>query len=248
MTASPIVFYATQAGFGLPDTSPFVMKTEVQLKMAGLSYAKVSTVPPEAPKGKLPYIVDEGEIIPDSTFIRAHIQRKYDVDLDDGLHARQRAEAWAIERMLEDHLYFSVVWFRWIDPDNFAKGPARFADRAPEAQREQLRQQMQARKESDLKSQGIGRHSAAEIAALGTRSIDALAALLGEKSYLMSERPSAVDATAFAVLAAVLTPFFDTPLRHAAMLHPHLVAYVDRMMKRYYPEHTWAAPEPVETA
>jgi glutathione S-transferase len=248
MTASTIVFYASRPGFDLPDTSPFVMKTEVQLKMAGLAYEKVSAIPPDAPKGKLPYIVDEGEIVPDSTFIRAHIERKYDVDLDEGLDTQQRAQAWAIERLLEDHLYFSMVWFRWIDPHNFAKGPAHFADRAPEAQREQMRRDMQTRKDADLKAHGIGRHNAQEIAMLGTRSIDALSQLLGGKSYFMGDKPASVDATALGVLAAILTPFFDTPLRGALVAHPNLVSYIGRMMKRYYPDHAWAPEKHVETA
>jgi glutathione S-transferase len=248
MAASHIVFHASRPGFGLPDTSPFVLKTDVQLKMAGLLCEKVSAIPPEAPKGKLPYIVDGGEVVADSTFIRAHIERKYGVDLDDGLNTYERAQAWAIERMLEDHLYFSMAWFRWIEPQNFAKGPARFADGAPEAKREQLRRDMQARKAEDLRAQGVGRHNADEIAMLGTRSIDALSQLLGEKPYLMGDKPTGVDATAFGVLAAVLTPFFETPLRQAAAAHPNLVSYVDRMMKRYYPEHAWNPEKYVETA
>lgn len=239
MTTPNITLYATRPGFALPETSPFVIKTEVQLQLAGLPYKRESTVPPQAPKGKVPYLADDGEVVCDSTFIRAHIERKYGVDLDEGLDARQRAEAWAIERMLEDHLYFAMVWFRWIVPENFAKGPANFANSAPEAEREQLRAKMQAQKTEDLRGHGIGRHSAGEIAALGVRSIDAVATLLGDKPYLMGERMTAVDATAFGVLAAILTPFFDTPLRDAVVGRPNLVAFVNKLMHRYYPEHQW---------
>jgi glutathione S-transferase len=245
MSAPTITLYATRPGFGLPETSPFVIKTEVQLQMAGLPYLRESTIPPLAPKGKVPYLMDDGEVVCDSTFIRAHIERKYGVDLDEGLDARQRAESWAIERMLEDHLYFAMVWFRWIVPENFAKGPARFADGAPEAEREALRREMQARRDSDLRSHGIGRHSAAEIAALGARSIDAVATLLGDRPYLMGDRLSAVDAIAFSMLAGILTPFFDTPLRDAVAGRPNLVAYVDKMMRRYYPQQVW---EPLREA
>ena len=239
MSSSSLTLYTTRAGFGMPDTSPFVIKTEVQLKMAGLAYERVSAIPPQAPNGKLPYIDDHGEAVSDSTFIRAHVERKYSVDLDAGLDSRQRAQAWAIERLLEDHLYFAMVWFRWIDPDNFAKGPAHFADSAPEADRAQLRHDMQARKASDLHAQGIGRHAPERIAELGERSIDALAQLLGDKPYLMGESPSGVDATAFGILASVLAPLFDTPLRRAVEVRPNLVAYVARMMQRYYPDHAW---------
>jgi len=239
MSSSSLTLYASRAGFGLPDTSPFVIKTEVQLKMAGLVYDRASTIPPQAPNGKLPFINDHDEVVSDSTFIRAHIERKYGVDLDEGLDAHQRAESWAIERLLEDHLYFAMVWFRWIDPENFAKGPAHFADSAPEADRPKLRQDLQARKAVELHAQGLGRHTPARIAELGIRSIDALSQRLGDKVCFMGETPSGVDATAFGVLAGVLTPFFDTPLRQAAEARPNLVAYVARMMQRYYPEHAW---------
>ena len=224
MSSSSFTLYATRAGFRLPDTSPFVIKSEVQLKMAGLTYDRASAIPPQAPNGKLPFINDHDEVVSDSTFIRAHIERKYGVDLDAGLDARQRAESWAIERLLEDHFYFAMVWFRWIDPENFAKGPAHFADGAPEADRAQLRQDMQARKAVELHAQGLNRHTPAQIAALGERSIDALAQLLGDKPYLMGATLSGVDATAFGMLACVITPFFDTPIRPAAEAHPNLVA------------------------
>lgn len=40
--------------------SPFVTKAEVLLKMAGLSYRTDITGLRKAPKGKLPYIEDDG--------------------------------------------------------------------------------------------------------------------------------------------------------------------------------------------
>jgi glutathione S-transferase len=242
MTASDITFYATGAGFGMPETSPFVIKTEVQLKMAGLAYRKEFTIPPNAPRSKVPYIEDEGHVVTDSTHVRTYVEHKYHLDLDDGLDARQRAESWAIERMMEDHLYWAMVWFRWVDADNFAKGPAHFADRAPEAARAQIREEMQARKIGELHSHGLGRHTPEQIAELGKRSLDALAVLLGDKPYLFGEKPHAADAIAFGVVASVLTPFFETPLRRAAESHSNLVAYAARMMHRYYPEHAWEVP------
>ena len=51
-----ITLYGFGAGFGLPEISPFVTKTEVQLKMAGLAYRKEKAMPPASPKGQLPFI------------------------------------------------------------------------------------------------------------------------------------------------------------------------------------------------
>jgi hypothetical protein len=56
-----ITLYMFGPYFGLPDASPFVMKAEVLLKMAGLSYAIDTGGFNKAPKGKLPYIADDGE-------------------------------------------------------------------------------------------------------------------------------------------------------------------------------------------
>ena len=126
-----ITLYGFGAGFGLPEISPFVTKTEVQLKMAGLAYRKEKAKPPASPKGQLPYIVDDAETIADSTFIRAHLEAKYGFDFDAPLSLQARAQAWAFERMIEHHVYWALVGARWVDGDNFAKGPAHFFDSAP---------------------------------------------------------------------------------------------------------------------
>ncbi len=226
-----LTLFAFGPAFGLPDPSPFVMKTEVQLKMAGVPYRTARGGPQVAPKGKVPFIEDDGERIGDSTFIRAHVEKKYGVDLDAALNPEQRALGWAIERMCEDHLYFALVHSRWMDDANFAKGPAHFFDGAPEGVREAARERSRA----TLIGHGIARHSEAEIAELGGRSLASLAGLLGDKSYMMGGVASAVDATVFGMVAGVLTDYFDTRLRDAGRTHGNLVAYRDRMMQQYYP-------------
>ena len=87
-----ITLYGFGPGFGLPEISPYVTKTEVQLKMMGLDYVKQQAMPDNSPKGQLPFI-DDGEVVADSTFIRRHLERQHDFDLDAGLAARQRAAA-----------------------------------------------------------------------------------------------------------------------------------------------------------
>src|SRR5438105_12996460 len=103
-----ITLYGFGAGFGLPEISPFVTKTEVQLKMARLDYRKERAMPPASPKGQLPYILDDAQSIADSTFIRAHIQAKYGFDFDAALDLRQRAEAWPSGRMMEHHVDWAL--------------------------------------------------------------------------------------------------------------------------------------------
>lgn len=238
-TASTITLHGFGPGFSLPEISPYCTKAEVHLKMAGLPYRKEQAMPDASPKGQLPFIEDAGVTVADSTFIRAHIENKYGFDFDRGLDANGRAQAWAIERMLENQLQFASSYFRWLVPVNFAKGPAHFFDNAPEAIRDKLRSDVQARVAETMKAVGITRHFPDEIVWLGERSLMALSALLGNKRYLFGDRPCGTDATAFAVLAGLLTPFFDSPLRRRAETYTNLVDYTDRMMDEYFPDHSW---------
>jgi glutathione S-transferase len=234
-----ITLYGFGAGFGLPEISPFVTKTEVQLKMAGLSYRKERAMPPASPKGQLPYIDDDAHSIADSTFIRAHIERKYGFDFDAGLDLQQRAQAWAFERMIEHHVYFASVGARWVDPDNFAKGPTHFFDGAPEHVRDKLREDAQFRVAENYLLSGLGRHAPDDDVDLALRSLFALSVQLGDKRFLMGDRPCGTDATAFAQIAGILTPFFDSKLRKETERFENLTAYVDRMMRDYYPDFAW---------
>jgi len=230
-----ITLYGCGEGFGLPEISPYVTKTEVQLKMAGLAYVKAVSAPMDSPKGQLPFIDTDGLRVSDSTFIRAHLERAYGVDFDEGLDTVQRAQAWAIERMMENHFGWTLVSERWLDAQNFAKGPSHFFDGAPD----EVRQMVLGEVRNNVRAVGIGRHTDLEVVALAVRSLAAVSAILGDKPYLFGDRPCGADATVFGMLAGILTPFFEGEIRRRAEGFGNLVAYVDRLMAQFYPEFEW---------
>lgn len=231
-----ITLYCFSPAAGLPDASPFVLKTMTLLKMAGLDYVEDRTGFSRAPKGKQPYIDDGGTIVADSTFIRLHLEKAHGVDFDGDLTAEQRAFAWAVEKMCEDHLYWVIVCNRWLDDANFERGPARFFDRVPALARPAAKWFVRRKVTKSAHGQGMGRHKADEIAALGIRDIEALATILGDKPYVFGEAPCGADATVFAFVAAILAPIAESRVRDAALETPNLVAYRDRMMRAYFPE------------
>ncbi|MBI3676678.1 MAG: glutathione S-transferase family protein [Proteobacteria bacterium] len=230
-----ITLYGFGSYFGLPDQSPLVMKTMVQLTMAGLAFDVSVTGYMNAPKGKLPYIRDGEETIADSTFIRKHIETKYGADLDSGLNDLQRVQAWTIERMVEDHLLWAITYVRWTRDENYAKACALFAA-FPQAMRGSLAEPSPKRMLDGLQAQGFGRHSEEDVTELCSRSLGALSTHLGDKAYLFGERPAGVDATAFGVLACLGTDVFDTKLTRKARSFANLMAYRERMMAKYFPE------------
>jgi len=231
-----LTLYVFGPAWGLPDPSPFVVKTMVHLNMAGVDYRTDTSGFPRAPKGKLPFIEDDGQTIADSTFIRDHIESKYGVDLDRNMPRAQRAVAWALERLLEDHLYWAQVHLRWADDGNFEKGPTHFFDEAPAEIRDDLRKSTRERVIGNIHGHGLGRHGDAEITGLTTRSLRALSDHLGDKSYLMGESPRAVDAMGLGMVGSIVSPHFSSPIRDAALALPNLIAYRDRMMARYFPD------------
>jgi glutathione S-transferase len=229
-----ITLYTFGPYFGLPDGSPFVIKAMLLLKFAGLAYGEDRGGFGKAPKGKLPYINDDGLIVADSTFIRFHIEKKYGFDFDGMLMPEQRAAAWAIEKMCEEHLYLALPATRWLDDANFANGPAQFFKSVPMPLRPIVQSLVRRKVKKTLNLQGYGRHTRSERDALAIADIDALAARIGDKAFLMGEKPCGADATVFAFVASFLTPVFDTPIRSAAERHPNLAGYKDRITRLYF--------------
>ncbi len=230
-----ITLYTFGPKFGLPDPSPFCMKAIVLLKMAGLEFKTAEADLQKAPKRKAPYMDDDGTIVPDSTFIRLHLEKTRGIDFDEGLSDTDHAISWAFEKLCEDNLYWAVVEARWMNDRNFNAGPVQFFEAVPGIMRPLLVPMVRRQVRRDLKGQGTGRHSEAEIAELATRGISGLSAFLGDKPYLMGPAPCAADASVFATVANLLCEVFESPLLDATKKHANLVAYRDRLMTQYFP-------------
>lgn len=224
--------------FGLPDPSPFVTKADLLLRMSGLPYTVAPANFRKAPKGKVPYLQDGDTVVADSTFIRWHLETRHGVAFDEGYDPAETAFGWAVEKMLEDHLYWAIAHARWADDANFENGPARFFDAAPKPLRPLVKAFIRRQVAKSLRGHGMGRHARPEVEALGVRSIEALSTLLGDRPYLLGPRVSGYDATIYAFVAGTLCPAFETPLRKAAEAKANLVAYERRMRAQYYPELT----------
>ncbi len=231
-----ITLYNFGRAFGLPDPSPFASKAEILLKMAGLAYTADTTGFNKAPKGKLPYINDDGTVVADSTFIRAHIERKYGVDFDKSLNPEQKAVAYAVERMCEEHLYWAIVDSRWMVDANFNKGPKMFFDDAPAPIRPLITAIVRRKVRNKLKGHGMGRHTRAEIEQLAAADLEAISGVLGAKPWLTGAEPCGADASVWSFVAGALCPHFESGIRPAAERHANLVAYGNRGFQRWFPD------------
>lgn len=224
--------------FGLPNASPFCMKLETYLRMAKLAFE----IPPasmgalgKAPKGKMPYIEDQGKTIADTSLIIDYLKATYGDPLDGWLSAEQRAVVLAFQRLLEENLYWAVVYTRWIEPDGWAKTKPAFFGALPVPLRWLVPSMARRGLVKELHGHGMGRHQRQEIHAIGQRDITALADYLGDKPYFMGEQPCALDATVYAFVANLLWAPVESALKQHAQRYPQLEAYCARMRSRYYP-------------
>ncbi|MGO9543341.1 MAG: glutathione S-transferase family protein [Rhodomicrobium sp.] len=230
-----ITLYTFGPAWGLPDPSPFVTKAIVLLKISGLPFETDTSGFAKAPRGKLPYIRDGEETVCDSTAIRFHLERRYNIDFDHSLSAQQRGVAWATEKMCEDHLYWLMVQARWIDGKNFQRGPASFFKAVPLPVRPLVKMMVRRQIRRNLHGQGIGRYTAEERAVLADRVFSSISAILGDKPYIMGNHPCGADATVYGFVAGSLCPVFDTPLRTKAEAYANLRSYSERLTQQFFP-------------
>ena len=85
-----------------------------------------------------------------------------------------------------------------------------------------------------LYARGIARHTPEVIAEKGRADLDALSAFLGDRLFLLADRPASADTAVFGLLAPVVYWTMATPVAAHARSLPNLVAYCDRMRERCF--------------
>lgn len=232
-----IQLHQFRRAFGVPNPSPFCMKVETYLRLAGLPYELVPLDnPAKAPKGKAPFLTDGDTVVPDSHFILGYLKRTFGDPLGEGLDARTRAEHHALARMVEEHLVFTVMYMRWMIPQNASILRDVFFGGLHPFVRGAVFRLVQKTQGRALKAQGMGRHSEAEINQLAVEDLQALSDILGDSDYFGGEAPREIDCVTWASIANVLVPPFQFPAREAALAMTNLGAYHDRMMRAVFPE------------
>jgi glutathione S-transferase len=221
--------------WGLPSAGPFAIKLLAWLELAGIPYQQVlEDNPRKGPKGKNPWIELDGELIGDSEFIIELLSKRYGIDLDGELNREQKAIGLAWRRTFEEHFHQILEWELFEHPAGAAYMRERMRSAMPPVigpfvfsmLRSQLRKQLYAR--------GLARHTPDIIEAKGRADIDALAAFLDDKPFLLGQQPSTADAAVFGLLAPMAYWPMQTPVASYAKSLEAIVSYCDRMNERCF--------------
>src|SRR6516162_8397750 len=110
-----LTLYSYPRLFGVADNNGYGLKVYAFLRLSGVPFRHEHIVDiSHAPRGQLPYVVDDGEIVGDSATILAHLVRKHRLTIDAELTQAQRDRDLLITRLLDD-LYWVMSYSRWKD-------------------------------------------------------------------------------------------------------------------------------------
>ena len=230
-----ITLYQFPRMMGLPNPSAFCIKVETLLRMGDIPYEIVfENNPAKGPKGKFPAIKDGEQFIGDSSLIYKHLQQQHGLNLDEHLSGEQQAVAHAFSKLLEEHLYWPILYSRWQDPNHSHHTKTAFKATMPAfifpliwriASKSTIKQ---------IHAQGTGRHSSEEIYQFGCDAVEAVATYLDDKPYFMGDKVSAIDATIFAFIVLLLDAPHQDPMSLLARQKENLIAYCEKLKAAYF--------------
>lgn len=235
-----IVLHQGPAAWGVGNVSPFCLKLEAYLRMAGLPYTARTADFRKAPKGKIPFIEEDGKILGDSQFIIEHLQKKHGDSLDAKLSAEDKAQGHLVRRMLEESTYWHIVRERWDTDEGWQVWRPIFETLFPPVVGKVVPSFLRRKVRQSLHAQGLGRHQPEEILEMGKADVSTVAALLGDKPFLLGDNPSSFDAALYAFIVSITAFPVDSPLRRFTLEQKNLVRYVERFQQRFFAN--WTPP------
>jgi glutathione S-transferase len=181
----------------------------------------------KAPKGKMPWLEDDGQVIADSELILNHLEEKTGGGLYAHLTPLEVAKGTAFVRLAEDHLYWMIVASRWLDDEWFATVkrdffgtlPAPIGWLASNLARRSMRQ--------TYRLHGLGKHNHNDQVILLKADLRAIAHQVGNEGYIAGQRLTVYDFGVGSMLAAGMDNQPPTWVSNIANQYPELRTYVE---------------------
>lgn len=225
-----ITVHIIPQAYGLPSVSPYCTKLVGWLELAGVQHTIKSPGDfRSAPYGKLPFIEHDGAMIADTHVIVPYVRAQTGKGLHDDLTAEQRALGHAAMRMAEESIYWILVWERWACAEVWPLFRPNVAAIVPAALAWALVPFIRRQAVKQLHGQGTGRLPEEDIYRFLDADLQALSALLGDKPYLLGDKPTDYDVAVWAPVASGLGSTYPSRFGDTVRKYPNVVAFVDRI-------------------
>lgn len=216
--------------------SPYCAKLETYLKIAQIPYENIATLDfSKNPKKQMPFIELNGKIIADSSFIIENLITEYGDKVDYWLNDEQKAISVALQRLLENHLFPILMYFRWVYPDGWRQFKEVLFAKAPFIVKLLIANKISKKIARRLANdQAIRNFTVEEMLRRAKVDLDALSNCLGDKSYLFGDKISSIDAILFGVYGGIALININTPLSGLAGGYANLKRHSELILKSYY--------------
>jgi glutathione S-transferase len=233
---SALKVYHLPGAWGLPTVSPFCLKLDAFLRVSGIEHQSITAGTPfGGPKKKAPWIEYKGTKLGDSAIIIDFLKVEFGKDPDAYLSPAEKGKSQAIQCLIEEHLYWAMVYDRWQRPQNWGRLKNTVLGDLPAALKPILPPVARRGVKKQLEGHGMGLHSPAEIEALAAKDIGALADMLGEQTWFHGDTISTTDACVYSLLANIAFVKFESPMKAMIAGHTNLTAWLDRFRFEVYP-------------
>lgn len=187
-------------------------------------------------KKKMPMILDQGELIEDSTLVIEHLKKKHGIDLDEHLTLEQKAVAKAFQWLCEKSLVDIIIHFRWVDKNNWPRFREVIFHGAPWMVKATIANIMASSIKKTLYKHGIGRFTDTEKLKILEDNLAAISNYLGTKKFFFGDQISTIDTILYSHLVQVDPRGVVTQFEGVMEKYPNLKKYVDNISKMYWPE------------
>ena len=219
-----LTLYSYPTLFGVADNNGYGLKVCAFLRLTKLPFTHEHIFDAsKAPRGQLPYIIDDGETIGDSDSITAHLIAKYRLTIDARLGERERDLNLLITRMLDD-LYWVMSYSRWKDERYWPSFRAAMMREHPGLTEEGMHKAREFNFQR-YHYQGIGRYAPEAAYARGLADLAVLAHLVPVAGYVHGAVPTSIDAAIYGFIANIYFYDIDTPLKRFVVAQPNLVRH-----------------------
>jgi glutathione S-transferase len=218
--------------FGMRNVSPFCLKAEMLLTSLELPFTLSELADPrKAPKGKLPYLVADGQKIADSELIAEYLNGVTGGRVYAGLASAQKAQGVALTRLAEDHLYWLMVASRWLDDAWWPNVVEGFFHIAPKPLRPLVAGLARRQVRQGYHLHGLGRHTLEAQRGFAERDLAALQDAIPGDGFLFGEMPNIFDFTVAGMMAGIYDNQPSTWVTEIAKGHEKLHAYTQRVQE-----------------